>query len=358
MPFYRNIDESTEEGQRTLARLLNLRAALDAEIPKRTFQETLLLATWNIRDFDKPTFDFRLDESIYYIAEIIDRFDIVAVQEVYKDLTGLRRVIDVLGGYWKYVISDVTEGDRGNSERMAFLYDTRKVKFGGLAGELVLPPVENKEGVVEPVSQLWRTPMMVGFRSGWTSFILTTVHILWGGSQANPENRVREIREVAQFLKKRTNDSSSWSRNLILLGDFNIFGTDDETFQQLIDAGFIVPEQLLEHRSNATKIRHYDQIALRPRRQALDLTGKAGVFDYFQHVFQNTEEDKTLYLPHMTNFEIKTDGTPRSEKSKKNYYQTYWRTHQMSDHLPMWVEFRIDYSDEYLQRKLKQGQQS
>jgi hypothetical protein len=31
---------------------------------------------------------------------------------------------------------------------------------------------------------------------------------------------------------------------------------------------------------------------------------------------------------------------------------TYWRTFQMSDHLPMWVELKIDYSDDYLARKL------
>ena len=30
----------------------------------------------------------------------------------------------------------------------------------------------------------------------------------------------------------------------------------------------------------------------------------------------------------------------------KDYNQ--WRTYQMSDHLPLWAEFRIDFSDEYL----------
>ena len=68
--------------------------------------------------------------------------------------------------------------------------------------------------------------------------------------------------------------------------------------------------------------------------------------------YRDTEEDKAVYMEYMDDYEIKPDGKPRSEVSKKNYYQTYWRTHQMSDHLPMWVELKIDYSDEYLQRKL------
>jgi hypothetical protein len=42
----------------------------------------------------------------------------------------------------------------------------------------------------------------------------------------------------------------------------------------------------------------------------------------------------------------------RTDSGKSLYYRTYWRTHQMSDHLPMWVELRIDYSDEYLAYKL------
>lgn len=33
-------------------------------------------------------------------------------------------------------------------------------------------------------------------------------------------------------------------------------------------------------------------------------------------------------------------------------YSSYasWRTHQMSDHMPMWVELRIDFSREYLSK--------
>ena len=46
-----------------------------------------------------------------------------------------------------------------------------------------------------------------------------------------------------------------------------------------------------------------------------------------------------------------SEGNPRSDSGKHTYYRTYWRTHQMSDHLPMWVELKIDYSREYLKDK-------
>lgn len=352
MPFYKPLNGNTQHGKRAIIKLLELRKKLREEIPNRTLKDTLLIATWNIRDFDKPSFGERLEESYYYIAEIISHFDIVAIQEVYKELSALERVIEILGSKWQKIFTDETIGDKGNDERMAFLYDTRKVTFEGLASEMVLPPIKDQDGNLKNVSQLARTPFMVGFRAGWTKFILTTVHILWGENEANSPERVQEIREVAQFLKSRVNDEYTWSKNLILLGDFNIFGLNDDTFQEIIKAGFSIPQELLDFRSNAKQTRRYDQIALIERPHHIELTGKAGVFNYYDVVFKDTPEEKETYMEFMTEYERKKDGTARSEKSKKNYYQTYWRTHQMSDHLPMWIDLKINFSDEYLKSRL------
>ena len=349
MPFYSDIKKlPANDRKRVLERLLLLRESLDKEIPRRTQKENMLLATWNIRDFDSAKFGERMDEAIFYIAEIIDRFDLVAIQEVNKDLSGLYRLMKVLGGDWKYVFTDTTEGSPGNRERMVFLYDSRKVKHAGLAGEIVLKAIKQSDGTLKPVTQLARTPFICGFKSGWTKFMLATVHIIWGEGKAEPEDRVNEIRQVAQFLRKRTTDKHAWARNLILLGDFNIFRKTNVTFKELINAGFVVPEQIQKLPSTSpAKNRKYDQIAFRVRENSLDMTGKAGVFDFYKTVYRIEDEEE--YMPYMMpGFETKTDGTPRSETSKKTYYKTHWRTQQMSDHLLMWVELQIDYSDEYL----------
>ncbi len=47
---------------------------------------TLLLATWNIREFDSGKYGYRDDEAYYYIAEILSRFDLIAIQEVRSGL--------------------------------------------------------------------------------------------------------------------------------------------------------------------------------------------------------------------------------------------------------------------------------
>ena len=90
-----------------------------------------------------------------------------------------------MGNWWKSLITDVTKGTRGNSERIAFLYDTRKVSFGGLAGEIVIPPLEEMKKTVGPTEQLYRTPYIVGFRSAWFKFEICSVHIVYGESKAN-----------------------------------------------------------------------------------------------------------------------------------------------------------------------------
>lgn len=352
MPVYAKLSAETPEGKRTIENLLLLRQQLLTEIPVKYQDETMLLATWNIREFDKPSYGERADEMIYYIAEIIGRFDLVAVQEVSEDLKGLKRVINLLGSDWKYLVTDVTEGKAGNGERLAFLYDSRKIKFGGLAGEMVLPPLEEKDPVsgqtiYKPSEQLVRTPFMCGFTAGYTDFILSTVHILYGDNEANNPKREREIKQLAQALAARAKGRTEWSRNVILLGDFNIYNPADITYKAITDAGFEVPLQLQNIPSNAIQSKFYDQIAFHDRERKFEFTGKAGVFNYYKTILR--KEDEATYAEAMGERYLTTeDGKPR--KNPSLYYNTYWRTFQLSDHLPMWVEIKIDFSDDYLKK--------
>lgn len=349
MPFYYRIDSNTHDGRRTAKNLLTLRRQLDKEVPKRTINDTLLLATWNIREFDSPAYGKRLDESFYYIAEIISHFDIVAIQEVREDIRALDKLKNILGSYWKYLISDVTEGSAGNKERMAFLFDSRKVNFGGLAGEVVIAPIKKGKKTHMPARQLARTPFVCGFQAGWFKFMLSTVHILYGMSTANNPTRVKEIKELASFLARRAKQPATWSNNLILLGDFNIFSPSDVTFKALTNAKFIIPDEIQSLPSNAARNKHYDQIAFMLHKKQLELN-KAGIFDFYKSVFK--VEDEKTYISKMGSAYYKTSaGKTRNAKAKQSYYKTHWRTHQMSDHLLMWVELKIDFGKEYLEEK-------
>ena len=250
---------------RTIERLRALRAALtDPERggPPPRSPGSLLLATWNLREFDSSTWGYRLPEAYAYLAEIIDRFDLVAVQEVREDLRALDRLRGRLGRRWQYLVSDVTEGTPGNRERLAFLYDTHAVQFLGMAGELVLPPVR-AGGQFVPAAQVARTPLMAAFQVGWTKFVLATVHIVYGEDSAEPVARVEEIRQVARFLRARADSPAESIRNIIVLGDFNIFAATDTTLKALTeDGGFTIPDGI-QHipGSNVEQNKRYDQIA-------------------------------------------------------------------------------------------------
>jgi endonuclease/exonuclease/phosphatase family metal-dependent hydrolase len=353
MPFYKKLSADNDAGKRTINKLLELRKALD-EIPERSQNSNLLLATWNIREFDSTKYGDRTEESYYYIAEIIDRFDIIAVQEVREDLRALDKLMDILGGNWQRVFTDITEGTAGNGERMAFLFDTRKVKFSGLMGQVVLPPIISKDAngkrITIPPEQLARTPLMCGFRAGWTDFILTTVHIYYGSDKADDPRRVEEISQLANFLSKRADEPTAWSKNWLLLGDFNIYDPGDVTMQAITKAGFVVPKELQRLPSNIGRNKFYDQIAFKVRPDRFATRSKAGVFNFFDFVFKDDEE--AVYVAEMgEGYQVTKQGEARTDAEKKRYYRD-WRTFQISDHLPMWVELQIDYSDDYLERKL------
>jgi endonuclease/exonuclease/phosphatase family metal-dependent hydrolase len=341
--------------QRAIATLLKLRKALReaADAPPPRQSGSLLLGTWNLREFDSPTWGDRLPESYAYIAEVINRFDLVAVQEVRSDLAALQQLVERLGPQWSYLVSDVTEGKAGNRERLSFLYDTTKVRFLGIAGELVLPPV-NRGGAQVPPQQVARTPFMASFEVGWTRFVLATVHIIYGEGTAEPAARVEEIREVARFLKTRTEDPIEPIRNLVLLGDFNIFTASDATMKALTDdGGFAVPDGVTRiPGTNVSRNKKYDQIAFRSAGGHFAATGNAGAFDFYRHVF--TGDDEHVYRPYIDAYIAarravgkRSPKPPASAAAARTQFNT-WRTYQMSDHLPLWAEFRVDFADEYL----------
>jgi len=82
MPFYRSLDSRNEEDRRTSEGLLRLRTALRAEVPAKTLDSRLLLASWNIREFGGTRSGGRKPEPLFYLAEVISAFDLEGVPRV------------------------------------------------------------------------------------------------------------------------------------------------------------------------------------------------------------------------------------------------------------------------------------
>ncbi|MCU0523048.1 MAG: hypothetical protein MUF84_20470, partial [Anaerolineae bacterium] len=217
-------------------------------------------------------------------------------------------------------------GDAGNSERLAFVYDRRRVAPSGLAGEIVLPPTP--EGI--PTEQFDRTPYIVGFRAGSASdgtgeaisFALLTAHIRYGDI---PEDRLPELRRLAAFIAEEIRDrvaEKGEERNLIVLGDFNIDKRgDNPLFQALVSTGLVVPTGLLALKTTyGTEAKHYDQIAWFMGDLELLATERSGVIDIA--------------------------GAPYKELTLREM------SYRISDHFPIWVEFLPDRSTAAMARTL------
>ncbi|WP_427008688.1 endonuclease/exonuclease/phosphatase family protein [Pseudarthrobacter sp. H2] len=296
-----------------------LRTALTESIPAKT-ESNLLVGTWNIRALgeltakwlagpkDSPKRDWH---AIACLAEVISRFDVVAVQESRRNPVALKRLLEDLGPHWKVIVSDAVEGAAGNGERLAFLYDSTRVQPSGLVGEIVLPPIGD-----DPQRQFARTPYTASFARAGVEFTLASVHILWG---KNPAERLPEITAFAQWMRAWAVRPNDWNANLIVLGDFNLDRIGDPLYEAFISTGLWPPTEL-----NAVprtifdddKTKHfYDQLAWFSKPdgtsllQGLTYSKRAGTFDFVPHIFQ---------------------GLSRSEVS--------WR---VSDHYPLWCEFLL-----------------
>ncbi len=358
MVFYRDLRNrrlfTQPEADWVSRRLLDLRAQLSGGppqgAPRRTQQSSIIIGTWNLRDFDNNKFRHgpRRRESLLYIAEIISAFDVCALQEVSEDLEPLRQVLRLLGPDWDFIATDVTIGTSGNRERMAFVYDKSKISFRNIAGELVLP----KTALLPDEEQFARTPFLVCLQAGWFKFTLCTVHIYFGSNSSNSDGYKRRVAEIENLAKQMAARADREDENYILLGDFNIKNTVDETMQALTKAGFILPPELFP--SNLLGTKYYDQIAFRTRKDNLTFLS-AGVFDYARSLFKPEHYEHYAPVLPERHRDLKTDGSPKDRAKDKDYYLSRWRTWQMSDHLPLWVELAIDFSDEHLMKNLVEG---
>ena len=338
MAFYKKIKYYPKAEQKRIAEhLLALRKCLYEKIQKDRVPDSLIIGSWNIRDFDhgKP----RENESYHYIAEIIDNFDICAVQEIKDDLEPLKRIMSLLGGHWSYFVSDVTAGEAGNSERFAFLYNRNKISFRNIIGEIVL----DKKFLIDPKksgdiagSQIARTPFFASFQAGWFRFTLCSAHITF----AKNELRRQEIAEISRILAERAN-AKNHDEVYVFLGDMNIDSPSNSTMKALEKNGMTVP---LFGETNQKGDKHFDQIAFTGEGVKTNFL-RHDKFDWRCAVFK---KDEMNYYK-----KIAEDKAGKKYGSwEKDHYgggtYNWWTTTEMSDHLPIWIELKTDYSDKYL----------
>lgn len=306
-----------------------LEAALKESIPKQT-DNNLLIATWNIRAFssltrkwtsggnDSPKRDFR---GLRAIIAILRKFDVIAIQEVKGNIRALRDTLKFLGEDWSFLMTDVTLGDSGNGERLAYMYNTRRIKASGLACELVVPPEYIATGDSEKTlqEQFARTPYAVSFKRKTATFILVTLHVKFGDAALD---RLGELQNIARWMRDWANRSNAYSHNLIALGDFNIDRKGSPLWDVFTSTGLTVPDDLdsaprtiFATQNDPRTDKFYDQIAWFEKADGAKVLNldyiKGGYFNFLPFVYTDTNLSKTSI------------------------------SFRVSDHFPLWCEFAV-----------------
>lgn len=285
----------------------------------RRVDETILIATWNIQQFSNR----HSDRALQYMADIVERFDIIALQEVKTDLRGLSRLQHMLPGNYKILVSDPT----GNAERFAFLYDKRTVIPTGLVCEIGF----NVTAATHQGFQLHRMPYCASFRAGRFDFVVASAHIFYGKTKKEREARETEIKALVDFVAKRakTERGKVFDRDFFVVGDMNIEERDDPFFMALKSKGFKTPKALDDLKTNFERTKTFDKIAWVPRKS----------FSFRERIRTEDGEIGGVNVVPFGEVLFK-DGNAKKA---------------ISDHLPLWASFEVNKLTQELDQIINPG---
>jgi len=300
------------------AELARLRAHRKLRSIPRREKDKLLVATWNVANLGAQE---RRDRDLSLIAEIIGGFDLVALQECRENFGHLFDIQRKLPQSYRILMSDAA----GNDERMVFLYDSKKLAVLEEIGEIALPPSDLKSiklpGVDARFEGFDRAPYLAAFAVGGSSLMFVNVHLYFGDdSPASMARRSLETYAVAKWADRRKRSPYSFTRELVVLGDFNMPRCEpgDPIYKALTKLGLELPEHATQIASSISSSANYDQIAFLPETTRKHFTGKKGVFDFDAVIFPELWQGGA----NVKNF---------------NAYLRYY----LSDHRPMWVQLSI-----------------
>jgi len=283
-------------------------------IPSKDNQH-ILIASWNIANLGLQK---RWKQHAQLIAEIIEWFDLIAIQEVNYNLEGLKQIEAELPSHYNLLFSDKA----GNNERFAYIYDSRRIKQLELIGEVSVPPKDHRyiklSGVGQKFTGFDRNPYLASFQWKNNIVILINVHSFFGSnSKSDMDRRALETYAISRYADLFGKSKHSFSKNIIALGDFNLpmMQKGDAIYDALTKRGLELPKHSSKIYSNISDDKMYDQIAFLPSiKKSIKLNG---IFDFDGSIFP----------------ELWTES-----KSKFKSYVKYY----ISDHRPIWMQLKFE----------------
>lgn len=299
------------------------------KVPKKRAGK-LLLATWNLCNLgDKG--QMRSKKALRLMAAIIRPFDLIAVQEIKDDFHQFVELVGLLPKSYRFLMTDKA----GNSERLAYIYDSHRVELRELIAELVLLPRErpsltfkkskrSKVTFKEKFVGFNRNPYICSFKAGKFDFSLVNVHIYYGAASGKKfRRRILEVYALGKWAYKRVTKKKeiTYDTDIILLGDFNVptQSIEDRVMNKLLKFGMVPSIYSSKSGTNLKGTKQYDQIVFAPSLDKAYIEQNTGVFDFDMALFNGL---------------WKTTQPPNARRSEADFHQ-FIRYH-ISDHRLLW----------------------
>ena len=228
-------------------------------LPQREYG-SVLLGSFNIRKLGSSR--SRSPDTWEFLANVCRSFDLLGVQEIMDDLSGLRRLMHLLGPEFSMVVSDQTgvfPGEPGVGERLGFIYRWNTVERMEVASDVtydrskvidsIASDYDTFRKVMTPYARgledyeagkrrrkprlnlpvflsFIRQPFCVAFRiaghPGTQPYEIMAVNAhLYFGNYIN--DRRQEFNALADWLMSRlTTNSNAYYPNFMLFGDLNL----------------------------------------------------------------------------------------------------------------------------------------
>ncbi len=273
------------------------------EIDLPRSDDTIRIATFNIQVFGQSK--MKKPQVPQILARIIQQFDVVAVQEIRSQsqsfLDEFLNMINSNGHQYAYIVG-TRQGRTASKEQYAYFYNTERIAVNE----------RWTYTVIDKYDKLHRPPYVAHFQTRVISnnnpftFSLINIH-------TDPDETDQELNVLDDVYRVVANDGSQ-EDDVILLGDLNV------NDQNLGELGMVPDLMWTVSRTptNTRQSKQYDNI-LFSRHRSQEFTGQSGVYD-FKTRFKLTEEEALKvsdHLPIWAEFKITENGSIRQASTRK-----------------------------------------
>lgn len=176
--------------------------------------------------------------------------------------------------------------------------------------------------------------------------MLYCAHLKAGNQQSNEDDRDSQATQLKLHLSNK-----SWTENVIVGGDFNIYGSSEAAYQTLISGNsydLIDPLGTGAYHNNAVFAQHHTQST---RTTSIDDGATGGMDDRFDYILFNNDIDNNLKRVRMLSGSYKALGqdglhfndglldAPANTTVPSNVLSSLY---YMSDHLPITMDLVLD----------------